>query len=217
MLQFSRHPFGHASEIQPQAERPDSDPSKACILIDELTRAVRLTRYDAHKDDAGLAEGPRDRCIAVWVLSRLRTTLLRSPRVRLKPSRRRLLTFWTQTQIYQSMNVYRIKMADVFAFSTSTILLRTRIVPRWLAVLGYGSSDVLLPSIEFIRWVPLVFPIWVFLVRAAIRLENPSGLRERNGELEVAKQVTSIRTVRTAEQGRASSKAPLPIARTKCL
>jgi len=59
MLQFSRHPFGHASEIQPQAERPDSDPSKACILIDELTRAVRLTRYDAHKDDAGLAEGPR--------------------------------------------------------------------------------------------------------------------------------------------------------------
>jgi hypothetical protein len=36
------------------------------------------------------------------------------------------------------MNVYGIKMAGVFMFSTSTILLRTRIVPRWIAFLGYG-------------------------------------------------------------------------------
>jgi len=43
-----------------------------------------------------------------------------------------------RAQIYQTMNVYGIKMAGVCMFSTSTILLRTNIVPRWIAFLGYG-------------------------------------------------------------------------------
>jgi len=73
------------------------------------------------------------------------------------------------------MNVYGIKMAGVVMFSTSTILLRTRIVPVWIALLGYALGAVLLLSIGIIRWVPLVFPIWVFLVSVAILLENPSG------------------------------------------
>ena len=80
-----------------------------------------------------------------------------------------------RAQVYQTMNVYGIKMAGVVMFSTSTILLRTRIVPVWIALLGYALGAVLLLSIGIIRWVPLVFPIWVFLVSVAILLENPSG------------------------------------------
>jgi len=79
-----------------------------------------------------------------------------------------------RAQIYQSMNVYGIKMAGVFMFSTSTILLRTAIVPRWIAFLGYGLGAMLLLSIGIIRWIPLVFPVWVFLISAAILFENPA-------------------------------------------
>jgi hypothetical protein len=38
---------------------------------------------------------------------------------------------------YQVLNVYAIKMAGVFMTSASTIRVRARIGPRWLAFLGY--------------------------------------------------------------------------------
>jgi len=79
-----------------------------------------------------------------------------------------------RAEIHQAMNVYGIKMAGVFMFSTSTILLRTGIVPRWIAFLGYALGVMLLLSIGVIVWIPLVFPVWVFLISAAILLENPS-------------------------------------------
>jgi len=79
-----------------------------------------------------------------------------------------------RAEIYQAMNVYGIKMAGVFMFSTSTILLRAGVVPRWIPFLGYALGAVLLLSIGIIVWIPLVFPVWVFLVSAAILIENPS-------------------------------------------
>jgi hypothetical protein len=83
-----------------------------------------------------------------------------------------------RAQIYQTMNVYGIKMAGVFMFSTSTILLWTGIVPRWIAFLGYALGAVLLLSIGVIVWIPLVFPVWVLLISVAILLENPSTIPE---------------------------------------
>ena len=83
-----------------------------------------------------------------------------------------------RAQIYQTMNVYGIKMAGVFMFSTSTILLRTGIVHRWIAFLGYALGAVLLLSVGIIVWIPLVFPVWVFLISVAILLENPSTIPE---------------------------------------
>jgi hypothetical protein len=80
----------------------------------------------------------------------------------------------SRAQIYQTMNVYGIKMAGVFMFSTSTILLRTGIVRRWIPLLGYALGALLLLSIGIIIWVPLVFPVWVFLVSTVILLENRS-------------------------------------------
>ena len=77
-----------------------------------------------------------------------------------------------RAEIFQTMNVYGIKMAGVFMFSTSTILRRTSIAPRWIALLGYGLGAVLLLSIGIIRWIPLVFPIWVFLLSVAILFEH---------------------------------------------
>jgi hypothetical protein len=81
-----------------------------------------------------------------------------------------------RAQIYQTMNVYGIKMAGVFMFSTATILLRTGIVPRWIAFLGYALGAMVLLSIGIIEWIPLVFPVWVFVVSVAILLEKPSSV-----------------------------------------
>jgi len=80
-----------------------------------------------------------------------------------------------RAQVYQSMNVYGIKMASVFMFSTSTILLRTGIVPRWIAFLGYALAAMLLLSVGIILWITLVFPMWVLVVSVAILLQNLSG------------------------------------------
>ena len=88
----------------------------------------------------------------------------------------------SRAQIYQTMNVYGIKMAGVFMFSTSTILLRTRIVRRWIPYLGCALGVILLLSFGIIVWVPLVFPVWVFLVSAVILLENRSRVATASGD-----------------------------------
>lgn len=78
----------------------------------------------------------------------------------------------SRAQIYQATQVYGIKMAGVFMISTCTISLRTRIVPRWMAVLGYALALLLLLSIGTIEWIPLVFPAWIFLVSVHILIQN---------------------------------------------
>ena len=85
-----------------------------------------------------------------------------------------------RAQIYQTMNVYGIKMAGVFMFSTSTIILRTRVVPRWIALLGYGLGAVLLLSVGIIVWITLVFPVWVFVLSVAVLVQSPSGVPNDN-------------------------------------
>jgi hypothetical protein len=82
----------------------------------------------------------------------------------------------SRAQIYQTMNVYGIKMAGVFMFSTSTILLRTGVVRRWIPFLGYALGAALLLSVGIVVWVPLVFPVWVFLLSTVILLGNRSGV-----------------------------------------
>src|SRR4029077_14179876 len=78
----------------------------------------------------------------------------------------------SRAEIYQATQVYGIKMAGVFMISTCTISLRTRIVPRWMVVLGYALALLLLLSIGTIEWIPLVFPAWIFLVSVHILIEN---------------------------------------------
>jgi len=80
-----------------------------------------------------------------------------------------------RAQIYVAMNTYGIKMAGVFMFSTSTILVRTGIVRRWIPFLGFALAITLLLSIGAIQWIPLVFPAWVFLISADILIQNLAG------------------------------------------
>jgi len=85
-------------------------------------------------------------------------------------------------QVYQAMNTYAIKMAGVFMISTSTISLRTRIVPRWMAFLGYALALVLLLSVGVVRSILLVFPLWVLSISVYILIDN---LRRATGPVVV--------------------------------
>lgn len=77
-----------------------------------------------------------------------------------------------RTVAYQTMNVYAVKMAGVFMITTCTLAIRTGIFPRWMAFLGYGLALLLLLSIGYIFWVPIVFPLWVLLISVHILLAN---------------------------------------------
>ena len=73
---------------------------------------------------------------------------------------------------YAFMNVYGIKMAGVFMISTATISVRTRVIPRWISVVGYGVAAVLLVSIGFIAWAAILFPLWILLLSVYLLIDN---------------------------------------------
>lgn len=81
----------------------------------------------------------------------------------------------SRAEINQVANIYGIKMAGVFMISFSTISFRTRIMPRWIALLGWALALLLLLSIGNIPWAPLVFPLWVFLISVRILIAKVSA------------------------------------------
>ena len=70
------------------------------------------------------------------------------------------------------MNVYAVKMAGVFMFSTSTVVIYTKIAPLWIAILGYALALVLLLGSYSIAWGFVVLPVWVFLISVYIFFDN---------------------------------------------
>jgi hypothetical protein len=73
---------------------------------------------------------------------------------------------------YSIVNIYMIKMAGVFMISTSTVAIYTGLAPRWLAILGYVLSLLLLFGSYYFRWSFIVFPLWVFMLSASILVDN---------------------------------------------
>jgi hypothetical protein len=72
----------------------------------------------------------------------------------------------------QVSNVYALRMAGVFLISLATMWLRTRVMPRWLAIVTYLVAAVLLVVTSLSLWVTLVFPAWVFGVSVLILVQN---------------------------------------------
>jgi hypothetical protein len=80
-----------------------------------------------------------------------------------------------RAEIQQTMHFYAMKMAAVFMTTTSTIALQSQVFPPWMAFLGYVLAVILLLSIGTIEWIPLVFPLWVFLISVHILTKNLHG------------------------------------------
>ena len=84
---------------------------------------------------------------------------------------------------YNLANVYAIKMAGVFMISLSTVIFRTRIAPRWIAILGFVLALLLLLGSYYISWCFLVLPVWVLLISVHILIDNyRSSTPQRHGD-----------------------------------
>ena len=55
-------------------------------------------------------------------------------------------------------------MAAVFTMSTATITLQAAVVPRWIGMLGFAVTLVVLVSVDLSPWVELLFPAWILLL-----------------------------------------------------
>ena len=70
------------------------------------------------------------------------------------------------------LNVYAMRMAAVFITATTTLAVRLRLIPRWLAVVGYLTAAALLLTVGVIPWLELLFPAWVFVISVHILVVN---------------------------------------------
>ena len=78
-------------------------------------------------------------------------------------------TYYVARQLGGSfLNIFAIKMAGVFIVSTSTIVLRTAVLPRWMAFAGYACALVLLLVMTNWPWIALLFPLWMLVLSACI-------------------------------------------------
>jgi len=61
--------------------------------------------------------------------------------------------------------------------STATLAMRLRLVPRWLALLGYATAAVLLFGVGLVPWLELLFPAWVLVLSTYILITTfrPAG------------------------------------------
>ena len=65
------------------------------------------------------------------------------------------------------------RLQAVFIFSTSTVILRSRVLPSWLAIVGYVSGLMLFVVPLVTQPVGLAFPVWVFIVSVVMMLKRP--------------------------------------------
>src|ERR1700733_8381894 len=79
---------------------------------------------------------------------------------------------FARTLAYQLVNIYALRMAGVFMFSTCTLAIRIGTFPRWMAFLGYALAVFLLLSIGRFGWAPLVFPLWALMISLYILFAN---------------------------------------------
>jgi hypothetical protein len=77
--------------------------------------------------------------------------------------------------VAQIMTMYALRMAAVFLLSQATLWMRTRVMPRWMALLTFPIALVLLFVFSQSFWVVLVFPAWVLLVSAYILFARVGG------------------------------------------
>lgn len=83
--------------------------------------------------------------------------------------------YFARAVAYSIVNIYMVKMAAVFMISTSTVAISTRFAPRWMAVLGYLLSLLLLFGGYYIRWSFVVFPLWVLFISVYILAAAPQS------------------------------------------
>jgi hypothetical protein len=83
--------------------------------------------------------------------------------------------------VTQILAVYALRMAAIFQLSQASLWLRTRVMPRWMALITIVLALILLFVFTQSWWVVLVFPAWVLLVSAYILMAQPGGRQTVGG------------------------------------
>lgn len=81
--------------------------------------------------------------------------------------------------IMEIFTVYAMRMAAVFVLTQAALWLRTKVMPRWTALLSFAVGFMLLFFFPVSSWMVLAFPAWVFFVSLYILIA--SGSRRRAG------------------------------------
>lgn len=68
------------------------------------------------------------------------------------------------------------RLQAVFVFTTSTVILRSGVLPTWLAFAGYACGVVLFIVPLVTQTLGLLFPIWVLIVSLVILVVRPTDL-----------------------------------------
>jgi hypothetical protein len=84
--------------------------------------------------------------------------------------------------VTQILGVYALRMAAIFQLSQASLWLRTRVMPRWMALLTVVVALVLLFVFTQSWWVVVVFPAWVLLVSIYILIAQPAREQKEAGE-----------------------------------
>jgi hypothetical protein len=80
--------------------------------------------------------------------------------------------YYGRAVTFQILNIYALRMSGLFMISLGTIWLRTGVMHRAWAFVTYILALVLLVSISYSIWVPLIFPVWVLAVSINILILN---------------------------------------------
>jgi hypothetical protein len=83
---------------------------------------------------------------------------------------------WSQSESYQFgraavyalINFFGMRMAAVFMVVTSTIGLRSSVLPNVICLIGFVFGLAILTAITQFSWIALLFPMWVMLVSCYI-------------------------------------------------
>jgi hypothetical protein len=71
---------------------------------------------------------------------------------------------YARQAVTQILAVYALRMAAIFQLSQASLRVRTRLMPRWMALITVVVALVLLFVFTQSFWVVLAFPAWVLLV-----------------------------------------------------
>ena len=81
---------------------------------------------------------------------------------------------YARQTVTQILAVYARRMAAIFQLSQASLWLRTRVMPRWMALITIVVALLLLFVFTQSWWVVLVFPAWVLLVSVYILIAQPA-------------------------------------------
>ena len=89
---------------------------------------------------------------------------------------------YARQTVTQILAVYALRMAAIFQLSQASLWMRTRVMPRWMALITIVVALLLLFVFTQSWWVVLVFPAWVLLVSVYILIAQPAQ-QEREAQI----------------------------------